>query len=178
MRIIRKAEGADRSRQLAGLVVAVERDDDRGMRRGTRRIVTRLADVACPPEDRATVRTDVVDDVASHIACMPALGQRTIGPALFLFDQLARARSGGRRFLRLDDDRARAYLEHVLTERSGPVAIVVRLVKGLLALYYYERPIVAARMGYAPDAYIAEVSARRLRLHGEQIEAVHAAEQP
>jgi hypothetical protein len=156
----------------------VERDDDRWMRRGTRRIITRLADVACPPEDQAAVRSDVVDDVASHIACLPPLGRRAIGPALFLFDQLARARTGGRRFVRLDDDRARAHLERVLTERSGPVAIVVRLVKGLLALYYYERPAVAARLGYAPDAYIAEVSARRLRLYGEQIEAAVRAEQP
>jgi hypothetical protein len=158
-------------------VVAAKRDDDRGMRRGTRRIITRLADVACPPEDRASVLTDVVDDVASHIACLPPLGRRAIGPALFLFDQLARASAGGRRFVRLDDAPARAYLERVLAERSGAVAIVVRLVKGLLALYYYERPVVAARMGYAPDAYIAEVSARRLRLHGAQIEAAHAAEQ-
>jgi hypothetical protein len=158
-------------------VVAVEHDDDRGMRRGTRRIIMRLADVACPPEDRATVRTDVVADVASHIACLPALGQRAIGPALFLFDQLARVRCSGRRFVRLDDDRAQAHLGHVLTERGGPVAIVVRLVKGLLTLYYYERPVVAARLGYAPDAYIAEVSARRLRLHGAQIEATDAANQ-
>jgi hypothetical protein len=63
------------------------------MRRGTRRIIMRLADLACPPEYRAAVLTDV----ASHIACLPPLGQRAIGPVLFLFDQLARARSGGRR---------------------------------------------------------------------------------
>ena len=160
-----------------GLVVIVERGDDRVMRRGTRRIVMRLADICCPPEELAAVRTDVVADVASHIACLPALGQRAIGPALFLFDQSARARSGGRRFVRLGDDRARVYLEHVLTKRSGPVATVVRLVKGLVVLYYYERPGVAARLGYAPHTYIAEVSARRLRLHGAQIEAAHTADQ-
>jgi hypothetical protein len=145
------------------------------MRAGVRQIVTRLADVACPPADRAVVRSDVVDDVARHVACLPPLGRHAIGPALRLFDQLARFRGGGRRFVGLDDERARAYLGHVLTVRGGPVAIVVRLVKGLLALYYYERPVVADRLGYAPDAYIAEVSARRLREHGAQIEAAQAA---
>lgn len=151
-------------------MAAAVADDDRGMRRGTRRIVTRLADVVCPPPDLSTVRSDVVSDVARHIGCLPPLGRRAIGPALLWFDQAARVRGGGRRFVRLDDDRARAYVEHVLTARTGPVAIIVRLVKGLLALYYFERPVVAARMGYAPDEYIAEVAARRLRLHGAQIE--------
>jgi hypothetical protein len=153
------------------LVAAAAPDEDQGMRRGTRRIVTRLADVVCPPPDLTAVRSDVVSDVAQHIACLPPLGRRAIGPALLVFDQLARVRGRGRRFVRQDDDRARAYVEHVLTARTGPVAIAVRLVKGLLALYYFERPRVADRMGYAPDAYIAEVSARRLRLHGAQIKA-------
>jgi hypothetical protein len=136
------------------------------MRRGTRRIVTRLVEVACPPDDLTAVASAVVDDLATHTAALAPVLRRGIGPVLWAFDQLARFRNRGRRFVRLDDTRARAYLEHVLTERSGPVALVVRLVKGLIVLCYYEQPAVTQRMGYDPAAYVAQVSARRLATYG------------
>jgi hypothetical protein len=83
-----------------------------------------------------------------------------------VFDQLARVRNGGRRFVGLDDARARVYLEHVLLDRSGPVAMVVRLMKGLAALCYYEQPAVTARLGYDPASYVAQVTARRRATYG------------
>jgi len=137
-----------------------------GMRRGTRRVVTRLVEVACPPDDLASVSAAVVDDVITHVGILPPLARRGIGPMLRLFDQLARVRNGGRRFARLDDDRAQAYLEHVLVDRSGPVALVVRLVKGLAVLSYYEQPAVTNRMGYDPAGYVAQVTARRRATYG------------
>lgn len=144
------------------------------VRAGTRRIVTRLAGVACPPGGLDAVRGAVVDDVVSHLSLLPPLGRRGIGPALHLFDQLARVRARGRRFVRLDDAAAAAYLGHVLAGRSGPVAVVVRLVKGLLALAYYEQPTIAAGMGYDPAGYIAEVSARRLARYGPEVEGARS----
>lgn len=128
--------------------------------------MTRLVEVACPPDDLAGVKAAVVDDLIAHVEILPPAARRGIGPVLRLFDQLARVRNGGRRFVRLDDARARAYLEHVLLDRTGPVALVVRLVKGLAALCYYEQPAVTARLGYDPASYVAQVTARRRATYG------------
>jgi hypothetical protein len=139
------------------------------MRRGTCRIVIRLATLVCPPEDLDTVLPAVVNNVSEHVRLLPPLARYGMGPALQVFDQAARIRSRGRRFVRLDDDPADAYLRRVLCEHDGPVAMLVRLVKGLIALSYYEQPAVTARLRYDPSTYIAMVSARRLALHGGQI---------
>lgn len=138
---------------------------------GTRRILTRLAQRVCPPGGSDGLVTAVVDDVLRHIAELPPVARRGIGPALRIFDQAARASNRGRRFVSLPDATANAYLDRVLGQRSGPVALMVRLVKGLIALYHYEQPEVAARLRYDPAAYVAEVSARRLARYGAEIAA-------
>jgi hypothetical protein len=112
--------------------------------------------------------------VRRHLACLPAPARRLVGPGLGLFDQCARF-SGGRRFTRLADARADAYLRHVLYRRSGPVANLVRLAKSVVVLCYYELPEVKAALGYDPDTYIAEVAARRLARYGAEIRAVEQA---
>jgi hypothetical protein len=96
-----------------------------------------------------------------------------VGPTLRLFDQAARLypSSRGRPFTRLDDARADGYLRRVLYGRGGPVAAVLRLVKSVVVLCYYELPEVKARLGYDPDAYVAEVAARRLARYGAEIRA-------
>jgi hypothetical protein len=66
----------------------------------------------------------------------------------------------------------------VLRDRGGPVALVVRLVRGLIALYYYEQPEVTARLRYDPAGYVAEVSARRLARYGAEIADAAAAPGP
>jgi hypothetical protein len=128
--------------------------------RGVRSILTRLAAVACPPTTPETLDR-VVADVRRHIACLPRAARLAIPVGLWLFNW-----GRPRRFTRLDGERADACLARVLAERTGPVAVVVRLVKGLTVLYYYEQPEVAAAMGYRPDAYIAEVTARRTASYG------------
>src|SRR6266536_1190594 len=140
-------------------------------------VLARIAALVCPPELAGPgSRTTLLHDVQLHLDCLPPLPRRTVGPTLLLFDQAARLRPGsrGRRFVRLDDARADAYLRHVLYRRTGPVATVVRLVKGLVVLCYYELPEVKAALGYDPDSWVAEVTARRLVRHGP---ASHAAEQ-
>jgi hypothetical protein len=138
------------------------------------RVVERLAVLVCPPR---LVEDDLTEtlrrDFDRHLRCLPPAARRAASPALYLFDQGARLRPAtrGRRFVRLDDERADAYLRDVLYGRSGPVATMIRLVKSLLVFCYYDLPEVKAGLGYEPDAYIAEVSARRLTLHGPEIRA-------
>ena len=149
--------------------------------RAATRILRRLVALACPP---ATDRPDPTDgpdltdrtlaEFELHLAHLPGVARRVMGPALLVFDQAARVRHGGRRFVRLDDARADAYLARVLYGRTGPVATVVRLVKGLVVMAHYELPEVKRRLGYAPEEYVEQVKARRLARYGEEIRAAEA----
>lgn len=137
-----------------------------------RRILTRMATLVCPPGPAgADVTAAVLAEFDRQVACLPAAAQRAIGPTLLLVDQAARLRpsSRGHRFARLGDERADAYLRVRLYQRSGPLATVLRLVKGLLVMAYYELPVVKAELGYDPATYVATVTARRLARYGAEL---------
>jgi hypothetical protein len=145
-----------------------------GPGRHTRRIAARLVRVACPPDAGGPELVDrVVEDFARQVACLPPLTRRAIGPALWLFDELARLRRGswGRRFVSLDDAGADAYLAWLLNERTGTLPTMLRLAKGLVAFCWYEQPQVRAALGYDPDGYIAAVSRRRLERYRDEVSA-------
>jgi hypothetical protein len=144
---------------------------------GTRRIFERFAALACPPELVARqLMPALLAEFERTLACLPAGARRAVGPTLILFNQAARFRGGrGRSFLRMDQRTAEAYLSQVLRRRKGALAGATRLVKGLVVMCYYELPEVKAQLGYRPDEYIAQVSARRLATYGPEIAAAEAA---
>jgi hypothetical protein len=138
----------------------------------TTRIAARLVRVACPPDPGGPELIDrVVEDFARQVAYLPTLTRRAIGPALWLFDELARLRPGsrGRRFVGLDEACADAYLAWMLNQRTGTLSTMLRLAKGLVTFCWYEQPEVRAALGYDPDPYIYMVSARRLERYGDQV---------
>ena len=96
--------------------------------------------------------------------------------ALAVLDQGARLYppSRGRRFARLDDRVASAYVGALLARRD-PAGEVVRRLKSVVVTCYYELPEVQREIGYDPAPYIAAVSRRRLRSYGPQIRAGEAA---
>ena len=147
--------------------------------RGVRPTLERLVVLVCPPELTELGLTEsVIRDLELHLRCLPPAARRLTGPALRLFDQAARLRptSRGLRFAQLDGAKADAYLREVLYGRRGPVATVVRLIKGLVVMCYFELPEVKAALGYDPDPYVAQVAARRLALHGPSIQAAERAD--
>ncbi|OGQ92504.1 MAG: hypothetical protein A2284_07590 [Deltaproteobacteria bacterium RIFOXYA12_FULL_61_11] len=54
--------------------------------------------------------------------------------------------------------------------RFMPLREVMRLLKILAVMGFYEHPRVMEAMGYRPDEWIAEVSRRRLETYGEEID--------
>jgi hypothetical protein len=108
-------------------------------------------------------------------ALAPA-ARRALTAAIVALDQGARLYppSRGRRFSRLDDRAAEAYLRALLARR-GDAGEVARRLKGLIVMCYYELPTVQREIGYNPAPYIAAVSRRRLESYGEQIRAGEAA---
>lgn len=120
---------------------------------------------------------ELLDEFESLLGALPA-GLRWLIPGwLMAFDQAARLhpRTRGRRFVRLRDAEADAYLRAMLARRRGGLAASLQRIKGLIIMCYYELPEVKEQLGYRPDAYIAEVSRRRLASYGTQIRAGEAA---
>ena len=141
-----------------------------------RRIVARLAAVACPPELLAAdLTSDLIAEFEAVLSVLPAGVRKPIRVGLVAFDRGARLypKSRGRRFARLDDATAEAYFRAVLG-RAGLGTALARI-KGLVVMCYYELPEVKEQIGYRPDAYIASVTRRRLATYGPQIRAGEAA---
>jgi hypothetical protein len=150
-----------------------------------RRVVARLAEIACPPWPDGPVPDQAVPDqavpdrterlLAEFEATLNALSvsvRRLVVVSLVAFDQGARLypRARARRFARLDDATAQAYFRVALAR-----APALALLKGLVVMCYYELPDVQEQIGYRPDDYIALVSQRRLATYGAQILAGEAA---
>jgi hypothetical protein len=148
------------------------------LRPGTRRVFERFAALACPPELVGQhLMPALLHEFELQVACLPAGVRRAVGPTLLIFNQTARLGAGGRgrSFVRLDRPTADAYLSKVLQRRRGVLSGAVRLVKSLVVLCYYELPTVKAQLGYHPEAYIAQVAARRLASYGAEIAAAESA---
>jgi len=110
------------------------------------------------------------------LGALPPAARKALAVALVLLDQGARLYppSWGRRFARLDDQVAGAYVRAVLTRR-GPVAELVGRLKSVITMCYYELPEVQREIGYDPAPYIVAVARRRLEAYGPDIRAGEAA---
>jgi len=143
-----------------------------------RRVVTRFAEVVCPPGVRAEGRTErVLAEFDLLLAALRPGARRMLGAAFLTFDQGARLYppGRGRRFARLDDTAADGYLRAVLARGDGIAALVERL-KGLIVMCYYALPEVQREIGYEPGPYIAAVARRRLERYGTEIRSREAQE--
>ena len=133
--------------------------------------------MVCPPEVRAGQRADrVLDEFGLMLGSLPPAARKALAAALVLLDQGARLYppARGRRFARLGDQVAGAYVRAVLARRD-PAAELIRRLKSVITMCYYELPEVQREIGYDPAPYIAAVSRRRLESYGPDIRAGEAA---
>jgi hypothetical protein len=145
--------------------------------RPVRDVAARFAEVVCPPEVRSRDRTGrVLDELGLLMAALPPGARHGLAAAFLALDRGARAYPGsrGRRFTRLDDEVADAYLRALLA-RPGTLGNAARKLRSLILMCYYELADVQAEIGYRPGPYIAEVSRRRLASYGEEIRRGEAA---
>ena len=142
-----------------------------------RQAARRFAEVVCPPEVRADQRADrVLCEFGLMLGSLPSAARKVLAAALILLDQGARLYppSRGRRFARLDDRVAAAYVRALLARRGATAELVQRL-KSVVTMCYYDLPEVQREIGYDPAPYIAAVSRRRLGSYGRDIRAGEAA---
>jgi len=143
------------------------------LRAPVRRSVARFADVACPPQVRTERRTvQVLAEFELLLGALRPAARRAVGAAFVAVDQGARLYppARGRRFARLGDQAAEAYLRALLSRRDG-IGDLARRLKGLVVMCYYALPAVQEEIGYRPAPYIAAVSRRRLASYGPEIRA-------
>ena len=141
-----------------------------------RRAARRFAEVVCPPGMTTHHRTErVLDELDLVMGALAPEARKALTVTLVILDEAARLypRSRGRRFTRLDDQAAEAYVRALLTSRSTACEFVRRL-KGVVVMCYYELPQVQREIGYDPAPYIAAVSRRRLASYGPAIRAAEA----
>ena len=133
--------------------------------------------MVCPPEVRAGQRADrVLGEFALMLGSLPPAARKALAAALILLDQGARLYppARGRRLARLGDHVAEGYVRAVLA-RHDPAAELIRRLKSVITMCYYELPEVQQEIGYNPAPYIAAVSRRRLESFGPDIRAGEAA---
>lgn len=113
----------------------------------------------------------VVGEFELMLGSVQPTARHVLSAALIAFDRAAwlYPHTRGRRFVRLGDRAADRYVRALLA-RSGGLGGVVRRLKGLFVMCYYELPEVKEEIGYRPDPYIAAVSRRRLARYGAQIQ--------
>jgi hypothetical protein len=120
-------------------------------------------------------RTDrVLAEFEQMFGALNPTARKGLTAALIAIDQGARLypRSRGRRFSRLGDQAAEAYVRALLRGFAGGL---VQRIKGLVVMCYYELPVAQREIGYHPAPYIAAVSRRRLERYGAEIQAGEAA---
>ncbi len=137
-----------------------------------RRLLRSLVPVVCPPEvERLGVVDAVVDHVGLSMRAFPTPLRRALVLGLTTYDLGAAAwpRARGKTASRLPRHRAADW--YALWWRSPllPQRELVKAVKALMAIAYYEQPAVQAELGYAPQAWIDRVKVKRLDVYGEAI---------
>jgi hypothetical protein len=122
-------------------------------------------------------RTDrVLAEFELMLGALAPAARKALTAAIVALDQGARLypTSRGRRFTRLDDQVAEAYVRALLARGGVPAQLVQRL-RGLVVMCYYELPTVQREIGYHPAPYIAAVSRRRLETYAADIAAAEGA---
>jgi hypothetical protein len=145
--------------------------------RQVRAVAVRFAEVVCPPEVRSHGRTGrVLDELGLLMGALPPGARHGLAAGFLALDRGARVypRSRGRRFARLDDRVADAYLRALLARTDG-LGNAARKLRSLVLMCYYELPDVQEEQGYRPGPYIAAVSRRRLASYGAEIRRGEAA---
>ena len=143
----------------------------------SRPVARRFAEIVCPPEVRSGQRVErVLGEFGLMLGSLPPAARKALTMALAALEQGARLYppSRGRRFARLGDQVADAYVRAVLARRD-PAAELIRRLKSVITMCYYELPEVQREIGYDPAPYIAAVSRRRLESYGPDIRAGEAA---
>ncbi len=142
--------------------------------RALRRVLAPMVRIVCTDEvEKLGLTEAVIDHVELSMRSVPFHIRTSLVAGLTSFELGAAAlpSSFGRTFSRLPADKQAAYFH---SWWSSPLFLMRQLVKGLkglIAMGFYEQPAVLSKLEYHPEQWIAEVAARRLRDYADDIAA-------
>lgn len=143
-----------------------------------RRVLESLVPVVCPPEAVALGLTAaIVDHVALTMSAVPPLFRRGLVLGLTTYDLAAMVwpAARGRRAHRLPPELAERWFERWERGLTPVERELTHAVGQLLKVGCYEQPAMLARLGYTPQAWIEQVTRRRLQVYGDDIRRAEAA---
>jgi len=126
-----------------------------------------LVRAVCPPEG---LTDELTGDVLAEVWSMIDALNPTSRAAVLVLARVLDRTSGPARFSTLDADAA-AEAVAVWQRRRSRAWRLLRLLRDLVIVAYYEQPSVRAAVGYEPDPYIAKRAATRLATYGSDIDA-------
>lgn len=139
--------------------------------RPIRRTLHALAVVALPDELEPLGLTEpVVDHFELMMRVFPSHVRLGMVAGLATFEAGAIARYG-RPFSRLPRERQRAWFDRWWHSPILPIRQLAKAIRSVLAMSYYEHPVVKQQLEYHPDAWIARVAKRRLEAWAADIRA-------
>ncbi len=132
--------------------------------------ITALVRAVCPPS--GLTEELVQETVEEWVAMASAFGPATRSALRVALSGIEQAPRWSRRsrFSSLSPDDAQ---ETVLRWLGSPAGPIVRLLRDLTVVAYYEQPIVRELVGYLPDPFIASRAGERLQRWSEDISAHH-----
>jgi len=146
---------------------------DFSLSKGARRTLAPLVRVVCTDEVETLGLTDqVIDQVELTMRSIPSylrLGLR-VGRFFFEWGALVLPSTFGRRFSSLSAEKQLTYFRQWWTNPLFILRQAVKGMKSLIALGYWDLPVVRDRLAYHPERWIAEVAARRLRDYGAEVQ--------
>lgn len=140
--------------------------------RRTRRTATTVARIVCP-DDAETLGLiePVVDEFERTLASFPGYIRVGLiaGMTSLELGAVALPSSLGRTFSRLPREKQEAYFASLWHSPLMPIRQLVKSVKALITLAYFEHPTIKQRLEYHPDRWIAETARQRLASFGAEI---------
>ncbi|MCA8922219.1 MAG: hypothetical protein KDD82_10450 [Planctomycetes bacterium] len=138
--------------------------------------VRALVPVVCTDAaQRMGIVEDVADGVERFLGTLPGHLQKGILAGLWTLELTPAAdpRNLGRTFSRLRPERAQKTFD-LWWHLPGPTHQLARALKMFVSFAFYEHPKMRERLGYDPEAYLAQMRRKRLAEHADAI-AAHTA---
>jgi hypothetical protein len=137
-----------------------------------RRVMAKLVPIICTDE---ASELGLVDEVVDHVELMmrsfPGFLRFSLIAGTAVFELLAMVFPSSllRPFSRLPRAKQEKYFKMFWDSKFQLFRQLAKGLKAPIAMGYWENPVISKRMGYTPEQWIAEVSARRQRDYAKDI---------
>jgi hypothetical protein len=135
-----------------------------------RDVLVQIVRASCPSDlEDLGITEDVVRYIQDSLAYAPLVFARALGLGLIAVDAASVLDGGGTPLSRMPLERARTYVEGSGHGINVPRIAVVRQVRMLALMGYFEHDVVKKRLGYDPDSWIAKSIQERQERHADDL---------